>query len=175
MTLMTASELPLRRIARGKVRDIYEVDADRLLLVATDRVSAFDVVMREPIPHKGAVLTQLSAWWFRQLDGITTHHLLSVKTDEIVAAVPALAPHRAAIAGRATLCRRTKVFPVECVVRGYISGSAWKEYAAKGTLAGERLPAGLRESDALDPPIFSPATKASPATTRTSRFPAWRR
>ena len=160
MTLMTASELPLRRIARGKVRDIYEVDADRLLLVATDRVSAFDVVMREPIPHKGAVLTQLSAWWFRQLDGITTHHLLSVKTDEIVAAVPALAPHRAAIAGRATLCRRTKVFPVECVVRGYISGSAWKEYAAEGTLAGETLPPGLRESDALDPPIFSPATKA---------------
>jgi phosphoribosylaminoimidazole-succinocarboxamide synthase len=160
MTLMTTSELPLRRIARGKVRDIYEVDAERLLLVATDRVSAFDVVMREPIPHKGAVLTQLSAWWFRQLDGVTAHHLLSARTDEVIAAVPALAPHRAAIAGRATLCRRTRVFPVECVVRGYISGSAWKEYAAKGTLAGERLPAGLRESDPLDPPIFSPATKA---------------
>jgi phosphoribosylaminoimidazole-succinocarboxamide synthase len=160
MTLMTASELPLRRIARGKVRDIYEVDSDRLLLVATDRVSAFDVVMREPIPHKGAVLTQLSAWWFQQLDGVTAHHLLSAKTDEIMAAVPALTPHRAAIAGRATLCRRTKVFPVECVVRGYNSGSAWKEYAAKGTLAGERLPAGLRESDPLDPPIFRPATKA---------------
>jgi phosphoribosylaminoimidazole-succinocarboxamide synthase len=160
MTLMTTSALPLRRIAQGKVRDIYEVDADRLLLVATDRVSAFDVVMREPIPHKGTVLTQLSAWWFRQLDGVTAHHLLSAKTDEIVAAVPALAPHRAAIAGRATLCRRTRVFPVECVVRGYISGSAWKEYAANGTLAGEALPPGLRESDPLEPPIFSPATKA---------------
>jgi phosphoribosylaminoimidazole-succinocarboxamide synthase len=160
MTLMTASDLPLRRIARGKVRDIYEVDADRLLLVATDRVSAFDVVMREPIPHKGAVLTQLSAWWFRQLDGVTAHHLLSARTEEIVASVPALAPHRAAIAGRATLCRRTAVFPIECVVRGYLSGSAWKEYSAQGTLAGETLPPGLRESDALEPPIFSPATKA---------------
>jgi phosphoribosylaminoimidazole-succinocarboxamide synthase len=160
MTLMTASDLPLRRIARGKVRDIYEVDADRLLLVATDRVSAFDVVMREPIPHKGAVLTQLSAWWFRQLDGVTAHHLLSARTDEIVVSVPALAPHRAAIAGRTTLCRRTTVFPIECVVRGYISGSAWKEYSAQGTLAGETLPPGLRESEALEPPIFSPATKA---------------
>ncbi len=160
MTLMTASDLPLRRIARGKVREIYEVDEERLLLVATDRVSAFDVVMREPIPHKGAVLTQLSAWWFRQLGDVTAHHLISADTDEIVRAVPALAPDRGAIAGRATLCRRTKVFPVECVVRGYISGSAWKEYSASGTLAGETLPSGLRESDRLDPPIFSPATKA---------------
>jgi phosphoribosylaminoimidazole-succinocarboxamide synthase len=159
-TVMTASELPLRRIARGKVRDVYEVDAERLLLVATDRVSAFDVVMREAIPFKGAVLTQISAWWFRQIDGVTAHHMLAADADAIVAAVPALAPHRAAIAGRAMLCRRTKVFPIECVVRGYLSGSAWKEYAAKGTLAGEKLPAGLRESDRLDPPIFSPATKA---------------
>jgi phosphoribosylaminoimidazole-succinocarboxamide synthase len=159
-TVMTASELPLRRIARGKVRDVYEVDAERLLLVATDRVSAFDVVMREAIPFKGAVLTQISAWWFRQIDGVTAHHMLAADAGAIVAAVPALAPHRAAIAGRAMLCRRTKVFPIECVVRGYLSGSAWKEYAAKGTLAGEKLPAGLRESDRLDPPIFSPATKA---------------
>ena len=159
-TVMTASELPLRRIARGKVRDVYEVDAERLLLVATDRVSAFDVVMREAIPFKGAVLTQISAWWFRQIDGVTAHHMLAADADAIVAAVPALARHRAAIAGRAMLCRRTKVFPIECVVRGYLSGSAWKEYAAKGTLAGEKLPAGLRESDRLDPPIFSPATKA---------------
>ena len=159
-TVMTASELPLRRIARGTVRDVYEVDAERLLLVATDRVSAFDVVMREAIPFKGAVLTQISAWWFRQIDGVTAHHMLAADADAIVAAVPALAPHRAAIAGRAMLCRRTKVFPIECVVRGYLSGSAWKEYAAKGTLAGEKLPAGLRESDRLDPPIFSPATKA---------------
>ena len=158
--VMTASALPLRQLARGKVRDIYEVDEDRLLLVATDRVSAFDVVMREPIPFKGAVLTQISAWWFRQIDSVTTHHMLAADADSIIAAVPDLAPHRADIAGRAMLCRRTTVFPIECVVRGYLSGSAWKEYAAKGTLAGEKLPAGLRESDRLDPPIFSPATKA---------------
>jgi phosphoribosylaminoimidazole-succinocarboxamide synthase len=160
MTLMTASALPLRQLARGKVRDVYEVDPERLLLVATDRVSAFDVVMREAIPFKGAVLTQISAWWFRQVDGVTAHHMLAADADAIIGAVPSLAPHRAAIAGRAMLCRRTKVFPIECVVRGYLSGSAWKEYAAKGTLAGETLPAGLRESDRLDPLIFSPATKA---------------
>jgi phosphoribosylaminoimidazole-succinocarboxamide synthase len=160
MTAMTSSALPLPKISSGKVRDIYAVDDDRLLLVATDRISAFDVVMKEPIPYKGRVLTQISAWWFRQLEGLVPHHMLSADTDRIVAAVPALSAHRAQIKGRAMLCRRASVFPVECVVRGYISGSAWKEYAAHGTLAGEKLPAGLRESDALDPPIFSPATKA---------------
>lgn len=157
---MLASDLPLTRLGRGKVRDIYEVDADRLLLVATDRISAFDVVMDEAIPHKGIVLTQVSAWWFAQLSPVLDHHLISADTDAIIAAVPALAPHRAAIAGRSMLCRRTRVFPIECVIRGYLSGSAWKEYAAAGTLAGEPLAAGLRESDALNPPIFSPATKA---------------
>jgi phosphoribosylaminoimidazole-succinocarboxamide synthase len=160
MTLMTMSELPLERLGRGKVRDIYEVDATRLLLVATDRVSAFDVVMREPVPYKGAVLTQLSAWWFRQMAEVVEHHMISAHVDEIIREVPALAEHRGAIAGRAMLCRRTTVFPIECVVRGYISGSAWKEYARSGTLAGEPLPAGLRESDRLPEPIFSPATKA---------------
>jgi phosphoribosylaminoimidazole-succinocarboxamide synthase len=160
MTPMTASELPLRRIGHGKVRDIYAVDDDRILLVATDRISAFDVVMREAIPFKGVVLTQISAWWFRQLDAVTAHHMLSADTGAIIAAVPQLAPHRTAIAGRAMLCRRATVFPIECVIRGYISGSAWKEYAAAGTLAGERLPVGLTESALLVPPIFSPATKA---------------
>jgi phosphoribosylaminoimidazole-succinocarboxamide synthase len=160
MILMTSSDLPLTRIARGKVRDIYAVDEDRLLLVATDRVSAFDVVMAEAIPMKGAVLTQISAWWFRQLKGGISHHMLSADADEIVAAVPALEPHRAAIAGRAMLCRRATVFPVECVIRGYLTGSAWKEYASHGTLAGEKLPPGLRESELLEPQIFSPATKA---------------
>jgi phosphoribosylaminoimidazole-succinocarboxamide synthase len=160
MTVMAESRLPLRQIARGKVRDVYEVDAERLLLVATDRVSAFDVVMRETIPFKGAVLTQISAFWFRQLAADVAHHMLAADASAIIAAVPALAAHRAAIAGRAMLCRRTTVFPIECVVRGYISGSAWKEYAAHGTLAGEPLPTGLRESDRLDPPVFSPATKA---------------
>ena len=160
MVLMTTSDLPLKRIARGKVRDVYEVDGDRLLLVATDRVSAYDVVMAEPIPMKGAVLTQTSAWWFRQLEGVVQHHMISADADEIIAAVPALKPHRAEIAGRAMLCRRGTVFPIECVVRGYLSGSAWREYAKQGTLAGETLPAGLKESGRLDPPIFSPATKA---------------
>jgi phosphoribosylaminoimidazole-succinocarboxamide synthase len=160
MVLMTASDLPLRRIARGKVRDVYEVDADRLLLVATDRVSAYDVVMAEPIPMKGAVLTQTSAWWFRQLGAAVRHHMISAEAEEIVAALPSLESHRAEIAGRAMLCVRGTVFPIECVIRGYLSGSAWREYARQGTLAGERLPAGLEESGRLDPPIFSPATKA---------------
>ena len=160
MLLMTESDLPLRRIARGKVRAVYEVDADYLLLVATDRVSAYDVVMAEPIPLKGAVLTQVSAWWFRQLGGLLKHHMISGDADQIIAAVPALKPHRAAIAGRTMLCRRGTVFPIECVIRGYLSGSAWREYAKSGTLAGETLPAGLQESSRLDPPIFSPATKA---------------
>lgn len=160
MTAMTFSTLPLTLLARGKVRDVYEVDAERLLLVASDRISAFDVVMDEPVPFKGLVLTQLSAWWFAQLANVTRHHLISADTDEIIAAIPALAPHRAAILGRAMLCKRTKVVPFECVMRGYISGSAWKDYKATGALAGEALPLGLRESDRLDPALFSPATKA---------------
>ena len=160
MVLMTTSDLPLRRIARGKVRDIYEVDDERLLLVATDRVSAYDVVMAEPIPLKGAVLTQVSAWWFRQLGDAVRHHMISADAGEIIAAVPALKECRGQLAGRAMLCRRGTVFPIECVIRGYLSGSAWREYAKSGTLAGEKLPDGLQESSRLDPPIFSPATKA---------------
>jgi phosphoribosylaminoimidazole-succinocarboxamide synthase len=160
MTVMTESALPLRLMGRGKVRDIYEVDAERLLLVATDRVSAFDVVMREAIPYKGAVLTQISAYWFGRLTGLVPHHLISADAAEIERMVPALAGHRGSIAGRAMLCKRTTVFPVECVVRGYISGSAWKEYSRTGTLAGEPLPQGLRESDQLAEVLFSPATKA---------------
>lgn len=161
MTLAVSStDLPLRRLGRGKVRDIYAVDDNRLLLVTTDRISAFDVVMNEAIPYKGAVLTQLTAWWLAQLGDRVPHHLITADTDEIIAAVPALATHRDAIAGRAMLCVAAKVVPVECVIRGYITGSAWKEYKAHGTLAGEPLRAGLRESDAFDTPIFSPATKA---------------
>ncbi len=160
MTAIAGTQLPLRRIGRGKVRDIYAVDDERLLLVATDRVSAFNVVMREPIPHKGVVLTQISAWWFGQLADLVDHHMISAEADEIIELVPALDGHRADIAGRAMLSRRADVFPIECVIRGYITGSAWKEYAARGTLAGEALPTGLRESDRLEPPIFSPATKA---------------
>jgi phosphoribosylaminoimidazole-succinocarboxamide synthase len=157
---IATTALPLAGRRRGKVRDVYEVDAERLLIVATDRVSAFDVVMREAVPCKGAVLTQLTAWWLRRLEGEVAHHMLSADADEIVAEVPALAPHRSTLAGRAMLCRRAAVYPVECVIRGYLSGSAWQEYARSGTLAGEPLPPGLRESDRLEPPLFSPATKA---------------
>jgi phosphoribosylaminoimidazole-succinocarboxamide synthase len=160
MNAMLASDLPLPRIGRGKVRDIYAVGDHHVLLLTTDRISAFDVVMAETIPMKGAVLTQISAWWFRQLEGAVPHHMISADADAIVKEVPALKVHRASLAGRAMLCRRTTVFPIECVIRGYISGSAWKEYAAQGTLAGEKLAAGLTESAKLEPAIFSPATKA---------------
>ncbi len=160
MNTMLASDLPLPRIGRGKVRDIYAVGEDRVLLVTTDRISAFDVVMAETIPMKGAVLTQISAWWFAQLAGVLPHHMISADADAIIGEVPALKAQRAALAGRAMLCRRTTVFPIECVIRGYLSGSAWKEYAAQGTLAGEKLPSGLLESGKLEPAIFSPATKA---------------
>ena len=160
VTPMAVDKLPLRHLRRGKVREVYEVDDERLLLVASDRVSAFDVVMNERIPHKGAVLTQLTAWWLRQFAATVRHHMLSANADEIISMLPALAPHRATIVGRAMLCMRTDVFPVECVVRGYISGSAWKEYRAHGTLAGEALPAGLEESSRFPSPLFSPATKA---------------
>ena len=152
--------LPLKHLRRGKVREVYEVDDERLLLVASDRVSAFDVVMRERIPYKGSVLTQLTAWWLTHFGSLVRHHMLTADADEIISAVPALAGYRSTIAGRAMLCRRTTVFPVECVVRGYISGSAWKEYRTHGTLAGESLPAGLLESSRFESPIFSPATKA---------------
>src|SRR6478735_4985829 len=160
MPTMLASDLPLQRIGRGKVRDIYAVGDDRLLLVTTDRISAFDVVMAETIPMKGAVLTQISAWWFERLEGVVSHHMIIADADTIIRQVPALKDHRADLAGRAMLCRRTEVFPIECVIRGYLSGSAWKEYAAQGTLAGEKLPPGLVESGKLEPAVFSPATKA---------------
>src|SRR6201988_2604842 len=160
MNAMLASDLPLPRIGRGKVRDIYAVGDDRVLLLTTDRISAFDVVMAETIPMKGAVLTQISAWWFKRLESIVPHHMLSADANTIIEEVPALRNHRADLLGRAMLCRRTTVFPIECVIRGYLSGSAWKEYAAQGTLAGEKLPPGLLESAKLEPGIFTPATKA---------------
>ncbi len=160
MTTMLVSDLPLPRLGRGKVRDIYDAGNDRVLLLTTDRISAFDVVMAETIPMKGAVLTQISAWWFKQLEGLVPHHMISADADDIIRHVPALKAHRADIVGRAMLCRRTTVFPIECVIRGYLSGSAWKEYAAEGTLAGEKLKGGMLESEKLEPAIFSPATKA---------------
>lgn len=154
------SRLDLPLLHRGKVRDVYEIDAETLLMVASDRVSAFDVVMRQPIPRKGEVLTLITAWWLEQLENIVPHHLIAVDPESIVARHPSLEASRARWARRAMLVRRTNPVLVECVVRGYIAGSAWKEYRDHGTLAGEPLPEGLRESDRLDPPIFSPATKA---------------
>lgn len=160
MTTLARTELPLPVLRRGKVRDVYSVGDDRVLLVATDRVSAFDVVMREPVPRKGEVLTQITAWWLRQLEPRVRHHMISASITEIISEIPSLEPHAHELHGRSMLCRRAQVFPVECVIRGYISGSAWKEYSARGTLAGEPLPEGLRESDRLPSPVFSPATKA---------------
>ncbi|MGO9451145.1 MAG: phosphoribosylaminoimidazolesuccinocarboxamide synthase [Candidatus Binataceae bacterium] len=159
MELLTKSDLPLKLVGRAKVRDIYEVDDDHLLLVATDRISAFDVVMNQAVRYKGAVLTKLSAWWFRLLENSIQHHMVSICTDEIIDAAPILSAHRSTITARAMLCRRVQIIPIEGVVRGYLSGSAWKEYSELGTLAGEPLPAGLKESQRLTPPIFSPATK----------------
>ena len=160
MTVVVQSDLPLPLERRGKVREVFQVDGERLLIVASDRISAFDVVLDEPVRSKGEVLTQLSAFWFSRLAAAVPHHCLTADAGEIIAAVPALAGHRATLAGRAMLVRRTRPAPFECVVRGYVSGSAWKEYRQAGTLAGEPLPQGLRESDRLPEPVFSPATKA---------------
>jgi phosphoribosylaminoimidazole-succinocarboxamide synthase len=157
---MVTSSLPLPLWRRGKVRDVYAVGADRLLLVASDRVSAFDVVMAEAVPDKGRVLTQLSAYWFQRLSGVTESHFLTASTAAILVELPELAPFRDQLNGRAMLVRRTTPVAFECVVRGYLAGSAWAEYRAKGTLAGERLTPGLLESSAIEPPLFSPATKA---------------
>jgi phosphoribosylaminoimidazole-succinocarboxamide synthase len=157
---LVQSRLPLPLLRRGKVREVYEVDADHLLIVASDRVSAFDVVMREPVPRKGAVLTQISAFWFEQLAEVFPSHYVTARTGEILDRVPSLAAMQRELAGRAMLVRRAPPVPFECVVRGYLSGSAWAEYRERGTLAGEPLPPGLLESDRLDPPLFSPATKA---------------
>jgi phosphoribosylaminoimidazole-succinocarboxamide synthase len=154
------SELDLKLLHRGKVRDVYEVDAETLLMVASDRVSAFDVVLPQPIPFKGEVLTLVTAWWLEQLEARVPHHLIAVHPDAIVARHPELAESREAWERRAMLVRRTDPVLVECVVRGFISGSAWKEYSKRGTLAGEPLAKGLQESQRLDPPIYSPATKA---------------
>jgi phosphoribosylaminoimidazole-succinocarboxamide synthase len=158
-TAIPRTSLPLPVLRRGKVRDVYDL-GDALLMVATDRVSAFDVVMPIPVPRKGEVLTLVSAWWFARTADLVPNHLLSVDPDAIAAEFPVLAPHRAVWERRSMLVRKLEPFPVECVIRGYISGSAWKEYSALGTLAGEPLPRGLRESDRLPEPIFSPATKA---------------
>jgi phosphoribosylaminoimidazole-succinocarboxamide synthase len=157
---LAESRLPLPLLRRGKVREVYEVDAGHLLVVASDRVSAFDVVLREAIPRKGAVLTQMSAFWFDLLAEVFPSHYVTARTKEILERVPQLDGLEEQIAGRAMLVHRAVPVPFECVVRGYLSGSAWAEYRSRGTLAGEPLAPGLVESARLDPPLFSPATKA---------------
>ena len=148
------SDLTLHR--SGKVRDVYAVD-DRLLIVATDRISAFDYVLGSGIPDKGKVLNQLSAFWFDLTAGLVPNHLISIRTDDYP---PAARAHAEVLRGRSMLVRRTSPVPIECVVRGYLAGSGWAEYRREGTICGIRLPAGLRESDPLPEPIFTPATKA---------------
>jgi phosphoribosylaminoimidazole-succinocarboxamide synthase len=146
-------------LKEGKVREMYEF-GDRILLVASDRISAFDCVLPDPIPRKGAVLTQLSRFWFERTKHILQNHLLAADPDDVSRNVPELAETRDRWAGRGMLVERAEPFPVECVVRGYLSGSAWKEYRDGGTLAGEPLGEGLQESSELPEPLFSPATKA---------------
>jgi phosphoribosylaminoimidazole-succinocarboxamide synthase len=152
--------LPFPLVRRGKVRDVYAVGDSQLLIVATDRISAFDVVMPQPIPDKGIVLTQITAWWLQHGGSFAPHHLVATTESDIEAAVPELRSSRQIWSRRAMLVQRTQPVAFECVVRGYLAGSAWKEYQESGTLAGEPLPTGLRESDRLQTPIFSPATKA---------------
>ena len=145
---------------QGKVRDIYDL-GDRLLLVATDRISAFDVVMADPIPDKGRILTQISAFWFRLLSDIIPHHLLSLDVGDFP---PSCQAHREVLAGRSMLVRKTRPLPVECIVRGYLAGSGWADYRKTGAVCGIPLPAGLKESVRLPEPIFTPSTKAALGT-----------
>jgi phosphoribosylaminoimidazole-succinocarboxamide synthase len=155
MTLTTSSVEGLSLIHRGKVRETYAIGDDRLLLVATDRLSAFDVIFEEPIPDKGRLLTQLSAWWFARLADLGPTHFISTSSDAMPPA--ARSPE---LAGRVTLARRAERIDAECVVRGYLAGSGWAEYRATGLVGGHRLPSGLREADRLPEPIFTPSTKA---------------
>ena len=146
----------LTHIYSGKVRDIYDAGDDRLLMVTSDRLSAFDVVMAEPIPDKGRVLTAMSAFWFEHFRGVVGSHLISTSLDDL----PADA-RRPEWQGRVMLCRRADMLPIECIVRGYLTGSAWKEYRTSGTMHGQSLPEGLVESSKLPEPVFTPSTKAA--------------
>lgn len=157
-TKISESDIPeLKLLHRGKVRDVYEVDEERLLLVATDRISAFDCVLPTLIARKGEVLTQISLFWFNYLLPITANHIISAD----LSAMPASIGQHDELRGRTTLVRRTTVFPVECVVRGYLEGSGWKEYLATGSVCGHKLPPGLKQCDKLPEPLFTPATKAA--------------
>lgn len=155
---MKTLELPgIRKVNRGKVREIFEIDANHLLIVATDRISAFDVVLPNIIPNKGKVLNQISAFWFNQVQHIVPNHVVSARVNDFP---EQLQPFREELEGRSMLVRRCRPLPVECVVRGYLAGSGWKEYRETGAICGIKLPAGLREADELPEPIFTPSTKA---------------
>src|SRR4029077_12776892 len=154
---VTETELPLKLFAQGKVRETYELSDDRLLMVATDRISAFDRVLPNGIPDRGKVLTQLSIFWFSQTDFFQENHLVSGMVPDLP---EALRERRDELAGRFMIVRKAKRIDFECVVRGYLAGSAWKEYQESQTLAGETMPPGLRQSERLVTPVFSPATKA---------------
>lgn len=155
VTTTDISEYPL--VSRGKVRDIYEIDAETLLIVTTDRMSAFDVVMNEPIPYKGVVLNLITLFWMERFGNIVPNHLI----ESDVARFPApLAKHAEALEGRAVIVRKAKPLPIECIVRGYITGSGWKDYKTSGSVCGYNLPANLKESDKLATPLFTPSTKA---------------
>lgn len=155
VTCTNIVEYPL--LSRGKVRDIYEIDAETLLIVTTDRMSAFDVVLGEPIPGKGVVLNQLTLFWMKRFAHLVPHHIKETDVDRFP---DKLKPYRDQLAGRSVLARWAKPLPIECIVRGYLSGSGWKEYQKTGELCGHKLPAGLLESSALPAPIFTPSTKA---------------
>jgi phosphoribosylaminoimidazole-succinocarboxamide synthase len=146
----------LQLFNKGKVRDIYAFD-DSLLIIATDRISAFDVIMPNPIPGKGEILTQLSIFWFRKMADVIGNHILSTAVDDFP---PACRPYRETLRGRSMLVRKARPLPVECIVRGYLSGSAWKDYQENKAISGIRLPKGLKESSKLPQPIFTPSTKA---------------
>jgi len=156
---VNVTDLGLPHVHSGKVRDIYAVGDDRLLMVTSDRMSAFDVVMAEPIPYKGRVLTAMSAFWFKELADVVPGHLISTDVADLPAAAQAVAAE-ADLAGRVMLTSRAQMLPVECIVRGYLTGSAWKEYRATGTMHGTRLPDDLQESARLPEPVFTPSTKA---------------
>ena len=157
MSIILTTDLPeLKLVARGKVRDIYDL-GETLLIVTTDRISAFDVIMNEGIPDKGYVLTQISTFWFRQMEDIIPNHIISTKVQDFPAECRQYAD---ILEGRTMLVKKAKPLPVECIVRGYISGSGWKDYKSTGSICGIKLPAGLVESDKLEEPIFTPSTKA---------------
>src|SRR5262245_62358692 len=156
-TLLQTSLSDLNLLRRGKVRDVYEIDDDRLLIVATDRISAFDCVLPTPIERKGEVLTALSQFWFDRLGHIVANHLITSNIDEMPEVVKR---GKEALSGRSMLVRRAHVFPVECVVRGYLVGSGWKDYLRTGEVCGHKLPGGLLESAELPEPLFTPSTKA---------------